>query len=278
VRGPMRGGPARLDGGVSSQFLSALLLACPMCPEPTRIEVSGALPSAPYVEMTLAILQQAGVRWTRDGGTFSVQPGQHLRLPRFEVPGDFSSAAYPLAAAAVTGGEVTVSGLSDGHQADATLLDVLGRMGCNVRYDARAGEATVRGGKLRAVDVDATAFPDQVPTIAVLGAFARGTTRIANVEHARYKESDRISGPAALLCRMGVDVTERRDGLDVVGGKPRGATMEPGGDHRLAMAFAVAALGAQGPSTILGAECVSVSYPGFVEDMRCVGARLDVVA
>jgi len=278
INGPMTGGEAELYGGVSSQFLSALLLACPMCREPTRIEVKGVLRSAPYAEMTLEVLRLAGVEWQRDENIYSVMPGQRPRLARFEVPGDFSSAAYPMAAAAVTGGEVTVSGLPAGIQADAVILNVLSQMGCKVHYDGQKGRVKIMGGELCAVDVDASNFPDLVPTIAVLGAFARGTTRITNAEHARHKESDRLAGIAEQLRRMGVTVKETEDGLKIVGGKPRGAKLESRGDHRLAMALTVAALGAQGPSTVLGAECVEVSYAMFIDDMRRIGARLEVTA
>jgi len=275
VRGRMKGGTARLDGSVSSQFLSALLISAPLAEEETRIVIQGELKSRPYAEMTLDMLAEAGIRIEPGEQEFLVPGNQSFGLKGYTIPGDFSSASYPMAAAAVTGSEVTVKGVLPSRQGDSAIIDILRRMGAEVSWDREKGDLRVRGGELQAVDVDAGRTPDLVPTIAVLGALARGKTTVFNAEHVRHKETDRLHAMAVELSRMGADIKERPDGLEITGGVLHGAKVHGHHDHRIVMALAVAGLVA-GDTEIDTAESVDVSYPGFFSQMKSLGAEMEI--
>ena len=274
VRGRIKGGTARLDGSVSSQFLSALLISAPLAEEETRIVIQGELKSRPYAEMTLDMLAEAGIRIEPGEQEFLVPGNQSFGLKGYTIPGDFSSASYPMAAAAVTGSEVTVKGVLPSRQGDSAIIDILRRMGAEVSWDREKGDLRVRGGELQAVDVDAGRTPDLVPTIAVLGALARGKTTVFNAEHVRHKETDRLHAMAVELSRMGADIKERPDGLEITGGVLHGAKVHGHHDHRIVMALAVAGLVA-GDTEIDTAESVDVSYPGFFAQMKGLGAEVE---
>jgi 3-phosphoshikimate 1-carboxyvinyltransferase len=272
--GTLAGGVTRLDAGVSSQFLSSLLMAGLAAPRPLTLEVT-ALTSAPYVEITLAAIRQFGGRVETipgDAGrlVYRVEPG--LRQPaRLRVEGDASAACYPAAAAALTGGEVVLDGLApDSPQGDRRFLDLLGAMGAEVTW--HGGAVTVRGGRLRGVEEDLSTMPDQVPTLAALAPFAGGRTRILNVAHLRLKESDRLSAMAGELRRLGAGVVEGRDRLDVAGSwceSPPPAnrvTVDTHGDHRIAMSLAL--VGLRRPGVVVAApQVVAKSYPAFWQDL-----------
>lgn len=267
------GGATRLDAGASSQFLSALLMAGLAAPRPLTVEVA-ALTSAPYVEVTLA----AARRW---GGQIAALPGEgggfRYRVlpglcppPRLRVEGDASAACYPAAAAALTAGSVVVEGLgAESPQGDRGFLELLAGMGAKVTW--RGGEVEVRGGQLRAVDADLSTMPDQVPTLAALAPFARGTTRIRNVGHLRLKESDRLAAMAGELRRLGAEVEEGVDRLDVAGtwcdAPPPGdpVTVDAHGDHRIAMSLALVGLRRPGVA-VASPQVVAKSYPAFWQD------------
>jgi len=274
VRGRIKGGTARLDGSVSSQFLSALLISAPLAEEETRIVIQGELKSRPYAEMTLDMLAEAGIRIEPGEQEFLVPGNQSFGLKGYTIPGDFSSASYPMAAAAVTGSEVTVKGVLPSRQGDSAIIDILRRMGAEVSWDREKGDLRVRGGELQAVDVDAGRTPDLVPTIAVLGALAKGKTTVFNAEHVRHKETDRLHAMAVELSRMGADIKERPDGLEITGGVLHGAKVHGHHDHRIVMALAVAGLVA-GDTEIDTAESVDVSYPGFFAQMKGLGAEVE---
>jgi len=277
VRGRMRGGTAHLLGGVSSQFLSALLIAAPLVAADTKIEIEGELKSRPYAEITMDMLTDAGVRVeeTREPHAFVVAGGQSFNLKSYTVPGDFSSASYPMAAAAITGSEVTVKGIFPSRQGDSAIIDILTRMGAKVSWDREAGNLRVRGSDLEGIDIDASRTPDLVPTIAVLGAAARGRTTVFNAEHVRHKETDRLHAMAVELSKMGANIRERPDGLEIVGGPLSPAKVHGWDDHRIVMALAVAGLVAGG-TQIDTAESVDVSYPGFFREMGKLGAKISV--
>jgi 3-phosphoshikimate 1-carboxyvinyltransferase len=275
VRGKISGGTTRLNGGVSSQFLSALLIAAPLAKGDTKIIIDGELKSRPYAEITLDMLADAGVRVEAERQEFFVQGGQSFGLKGYTIPGDFSSASYPLAAAAITGSEVTVKGILPSRQGDSAIIDILGRMGTKVSWDREKGDLKIKGGELEGIEVDASLTPDLVPTIAVLGAVARGKTTVVNAEHVRHKETDRLHAMAVELARMGADIRERPDGLEIVGGKLHGASVHGYHDHRIVMALTVAGFVAGG-TEIDTAESVDVSYPGFFEQMAGAGAKVSV--
>jgi 3-phosphoshikimate 1-carboxyvinyltransferase len=272
--GTLGGGATRLDAGDSSQFLSALLMAGLAAPQPVTVEVV-ALTSVPYVEVTLAAVRRCGGRIEAargEGGAlqYSVLPG--LFPPsRLRVEGDASAACYPAAAAALTGGRVLLQGLAaESPQGDRHFLDVLARMGAEVAWRGD-DEVEVRGGRLQAVEADLSAMPDQVPTLAALAPFARGTTRIRNVAHLRLKESDRLSAMAAELRRLGAEVEEGTDRLDIAGtwcdALPPGdrIAVDSHGDHRIAMSLAL--VGLRRPGVTVGSpQVVAKSYPAFWQD------------
>ena len=275
IKGKMRGGTANLNGGVSSQFLSALLIAAPLAESDTKIIIQGDLKSRPYAEITLDMLADAGVRVEAKTQEFLVPGGQSYGLKSYTIPGDFSSASYPLAAAAVTGSEVTVKGVLPSRQGDSAIIDILGRMGAKVTWDRESGDLKIKGGNLEGVEVDASRTPDLVPTIAVLGALAKGKTVVKNAEHVRHKETDRLHAMAVELSKMGADIRERPDGLEITGGKLHGASVHGYHDHRIVMALTVAGFVAGG-TRIDTAEAVDVSYPGFFDQMKGMGAKVRV--
>ncbi|MBV8201215.1 MAG: 3-phosphoshikimate 1-carboxyvinyltransferase [Acidobacteria bacterium] len=272
--GTLDGGAAGLDAGDSSQFLSALLMAGLQAPRPLTVEVM-ALTSAPYVEVTLAAARRCGGRIEAlrgAGGALRYQVFPGLLPPRrLRVEGDASAACYPAAAAALTGGSVVLQGLAaDSPQGDRRFLELLSRMGAEVRWSG--DEAEVRGGgRLQAVEADLSAMPDQVPTLAALAPFARGTTRIRNVAHLRLKESDRLSAMAGELRRLGAEVEEGADRLDVAGSwceAPPPAdpvAVDSHGDHRIAMSLAL--VGLRRPGVVVDSpQVVAKSYPAFWQD------------
>jgi 3-phosphoshikimate 1-carboxyvinyltransferase len=230
------------------------------------VEVQGVLVSRPYVAMTLAVMEAFGVRvGNRKDRRFDVRPARYTSRAVAIEP-DASAASYFFALAAITGGTVTVDGLGEGSvQGDLGFVDVLEHMGCTV---ARGRDATtVTGGPLRGVDVDMNAISDTVMTLAVVALFARGMTRIRNVGHIRHKETDRIAALAAELRKLGATVEEQPDGLIIFPpaaiAPARIATHD---DHRMAMAFALAGIKAEGV-TVLDPGCVAKTYPGFWDDL-----------
>jgi len=275
IRGKMLGGTAHLQGGLSSQFLSALLIACPLAERETRIIIEGELKSRPYAEITLDMLHDAGIKIEEQKQEFIVSPGQSFGLKEYTIPGDFSSASYPLAAAAVTGSEAIVKGVLPSRQGDSAIIDILTRMGAQVYWNRESGDLKIKGGDLEGVEVDASRTPDLVPTIAVLGAVANGETTVVNAEHVRHKETDRLHAMAVELAKMGAKIKERRDGLVIQGGKLHGASVHGYHDHRIVMALTVAGFVA-GETKIDTAEAVDVSYPGFFREMERLGARVRV--
>ncbi|MGD0951037.1 MAG: 3-phosphoshikimate 1-carboxyvinyltransferase [Methanotrichaceae archaeon] len=273
VQGRMKGGVAKMNGSVSSQFLSALLIASPLAEGDTKIIIEGELKSRPYAEITLDMLKEAGARIEAGKQEFVVEGGQSYNLKSYTIPGDFSSASYPLAAAAVTGGEVEVRGVLPSRQGDSAIMDILRRMGAEISWDQVEGVLRIRGGELKGVDVDASMTPDLVPTIAVLGSLAKGKTVVSNAEHVRHKETDRLHAMAIELSKMGADIKEKPDGLEIIGGRLHGADVKGYDDHRIVMALAVAGM-VVGMTRIDTAECVDVSYPGFFQEMASMGARI----
>jgi 3-phosphoshikimate 1-carboxyvinyltransferase len=277
VQGKMQGGSARLSGKVSSQFLSALLIASPLAEGDTRIVIEGELKSRPYAEITLDMLADAGIEVQVGAGEFFIRGRQSFGLQSYTIPGDFSSSSYPLAAAAVTGSQLTVKGLLPSRQGDQAILEILERMKAEVSWDRSKGDVRIKGGDLQGAEVDASLTPDLVPAIAVLGAVARGRTVIYNAEHVRHKETDRLHAMATELSKMGADIKERPDGLEIEGGRLHGAEVKGYHDHRIVMALTVAGLVA-GSTRIDSAESVDVSYPGFFSAMKGLGAEISLTS
>lgn len=268
------GGRAQVGAEKSSQFLSALLMAAPCAQGPVELVVQGALVSEPYVEMTLRMMQAFGVQVEpgvkrgdeqRTSERYRIVP-QRYKGTDYEVEPDASAASYFFAAAAITGGAVTVQGLSRGSlQGDVRFAMVLEQMGCDVEWGDSS--ITVRGKALRGVDVDMNEISDTAQTLAAVGPFAAGPTRIRNVAHIRHKETDRIKAVAAELVRLGIKVDEHADGLTIHPGPLRGTTVETYDDHRMAMSFALIGLRVPG-IRIADPGCTAKTYPGFFDDLK----------
>lgn len=264
VSGQLVGGNFTLPGGVSSQFISGLLLALPRLAEESRLRITGTLESAGYVEMTLDALRLAGISSARENGGFCIPGTQRFTLPaEVRVEGDWSSAAFFLCMGAFSARGITVTGLSPAsHQADRAICSLLRRFGAEVTEEA--GFVRVRRGALCGIRIDAAQIPDLVPVLAVLAAGCEGQTVIENAARLRLKESDRLQTTAATLRALGAEASELPDGL-VLTGSPalRGGTVDACGDHRIAMAAAVAACLSSAPVVITGAQAVEKSYPRF---------------
>ncbi|MEV8031462.1 3-phosphoshikimate 1-carboxyvinyltransferase [Streptomyces sp. NPDC086182] len=263
VTGPsFRGGSTRISGAVSSQFTSSLLINATRAEQDTEITVIDELISKPYVEMTIAALAEMGVTVKREDYTrFHVAAGQRLRGGSVTVEPDASGMSYFLAAAAVTGGTVTIPGIGkNSRQGDIGLVDALVRMGCSA--EVTDDSITLTGGALQGIDIDMEAMPDVVPTLAVVAAFAEGTTHISNIASLRIKECDRISAVTTELRKMGITVDEQPDAMTITGGSPRGAVIDTYDDHRIAMCFAIAGLRTEGV-VIKEPGCVAKSFPAF---------------
>ncbi|MEZ5335060.1 MAG: 3-phosphoshikimate 1-carboxyvinyltransferase [Methanolobus sp.] len=274
VRGGLKGAITTIDGSISSQFISALLIACPLTTQSTTLSIKGEMKSRPYVDVTMEIIEKAGAEiLVEEGNTikFIIPANQRYNLKDYTVPGDFSSASYLLSAAAMTGSEVTVKNLFPSMQGDVEIIDVLERMGAEISWDRESGVAKVKGNGLKGTTFDAGATPDLVPTIAVLAACAEGVTVIENAEHVRYKETDRMHAMALELTKMGISVKEEPDQLIVTGGQLHGANLHGWHDHRIIMALTIAGMVA-GNTTIDTAEAVEISFPTFFEEMKKLGA------
>ena len=262
--GGLAGGKTSLSGAVSSQYLSALLLIGPLAPRGVEIDITGELVSRPYVDITLSVLTAFGINYTREAyRRFVIPGGQSYQARHYDIEADASSASYFWAAAALTGGRVTIANLDlESVQGDIDFLSVLARMGCHLVSSPEG--ITVEGGPLRGIEMDMSAMPDLVPTLSVLAAFAEGETVVSGVAHLRHKESNRLAAVVTELGKMGVTAEETPDGLRIVGGAPHGADIDTYQDHRIAMSFAVAGLKATGV-VIRDPDCVAKSFPDFWE-------------
>lgn len=272
--GRASGGVYKIRGDVSSQFISGLLFALTVSGKGGEIIIEGELGSKPYIDMTVKALSAFGASPTRTPTGYTVSKNTALHSPHnISTEGDWSGAAFPLCMAAISGGCVTLTGLcADSAQGDRAITDVLRRFGAEVTVSDDG--VTVRGtGSLCGIELDASQIPDLVPAVAAVAAYAKGRTVIYNASRLRLKESDRIESVCRMLSDMGVSVTETNDGLIIEGGELEGGEICCAGDHRIAMSAAVAALGAKNAVTVIGAECVSKSYPDFWED---VSSRLGV--
>ncbi len=269
----MRGGTVRLRGDISSQYLSALLMVAPCTTQGVRIELESELVSVPYVEMTLATMAAFGARATHEQfRVFSVPGGRGYRGRTYPIEPDASAASYFFALAAATGGRVRVVHLgTQSLQGDVRFVDLLERMGCTVE---RAADAiTVVGRRpLRGIEADMNAISDTVPTLAALAPLADGPVVIRNVQHIRYKETDRIAAVAAELRRLGQGVEEYPDGLAIFPAPVQPAVVRTYGDHRMAMSFAV--LGCAVPGIVIDDPgCVAKTFPDFFDRLEAALGR-----
>lgn len=280
VNGPISGGDVLIPGDVSSQFVTALLMAGAITDEGVDIELETPLKSAPYVDITREVLDEFGVKTVAHGSEFSVTGGQYYEPKggEYSVPGDFSSISYLVAAGVLTSEDgLRIRRADPGAQGDTVIVDIVDRMGGDIDWNQSSGVLTVSKSRLEGTTVDVGDTPDLLPTIAVLGAAAEGTTRITNCAHVRYKETDRVAVMAEVLEQMGVSASQETDSLTIDGTADglTGTTVDGRSDHRIIMAVAVAGLVADGETTIHGAEHVDVSFPGFFDLLHDLGASVE---
>lgn len=264
VCGPMRGGEIDVDGSVSSQFITGLLLALPLAAEETTLHVEHAV-SRPYLDMTIDTAQHFGVRILHnDYSEFFIEGGQRYEPADFAIEGDWSAAAIMLVAGAVAG-EVTLDNLSLlSKQADVAICDALVRAGASVVSDERS--ITVAHRPLSAFEFDTTDCPDLFPALVALAAAAEGESTIVGTSRLEHKESNRAEALRSEYARLGIDIDLGDNVMRVRGGAIRsGVATESYHDHRMAMSLAVSALRCDGSITVRDAECVAKSYPEFFE-------------
>ncbi|MCX6798792.1 MAG: 3-phosphoshikimate 1-carboxyvinyltransferase [Candidatus Diapherotrites archaeon] len=277
ISGFLQGGSTEIDG-LNSQPVSSLLMNCPVAKQDTEISVVNPH-ETPYVEMTMRWLDKLGIKYkaSENFGRFFVEGEQRYNAFEQPIPADWSSAAFPLCAAAITPGSgVLLQGLDfSDSQGDKEIVTMLRNMGAEIKF--REGGIIVNSSELHGAELDLNATPDALPALAVVGCFAEGETRLVNVAQARIKETDRIKAMAAELRKMGADVEELPDGLVVRKSKLKGAVVEGYNDHRTIMALAVAGLNAEGVTKISTAEGINKTYPAFIEAMKGIGAKMELL-
>ena len=272
VEGRLRGGETSIEA-VTSQYLSALLINCPLADGDTLLRVP-LLNEAPYVEITLDWIGRQGITFEHDDlREFRLPGGQQYQPVDRAIPADFSSATFFLGAGALGDNDLLLRGLDMADtQGDKAVVDYVRQMGAQVEETPEG--IRVRAGDLTGCELDLNATPDALPTMAVLGCFAKGATRLVNVPQARVKETDRITVMSAELARLGARVEELEDGLVVHQSNLTGAEVEGHGDHRVVMALAVAGCAIPGTTIIHGAEAAAVTFPEFADSMVALGASI----
>jgi 3-phosphoshikimate 1-carboxyvinyltransferase len=270
IKGPLKGGHCEIDGSISSQLLTGLLISLPLAENDSEIMVHN-LKSKPYIDMTLGVLKDFGITISNDNYKMFRIPGRQKYLPgSYEVEGDWSGGAFLLVAGAING-NLKVSGLrTDSFQSDMAVLQALGKAGAEIKISG--GMIEITRSALRAFEFDATESPDLFPPLVALAAYCEGVTRIMGASRLVHKESDRAKALSEEFGKMNIKVEVNEDYLIVTGGKVSGARVNSHDDHRIAMAAAAAALGASGTVYIKDSHCVAKSYPGFFDDLRKIGA------
>ncbi len=279
VRGPLTKDKATILG-VDSQPVSGLLIAACFGPHPIVLHVEKP-GEKPWIGLTLHWFEKLGIPYANENfERYALQGRSNLKAFDYIVPGDFSSAAFSIAAALVTHSELTILPVDmDDPQGDKAILPLLEQMGARFEIATREKTLTVKkGGRLKGARIDCNDFIDALPILAVIGCFAEGETELVNALIARSKESDRIHCIAIELKKMGAQIEERPDGLLIRQSKLQGAKVETHHDHRLVLALSVAAMGASsGESVIVGTAAAGKTYPGFLKDFQAIGAKIEAI-
>jgi 3-phosphoshikimate 1-carboxyvinyltransferase len=271
MHGSLKGGKTTVDGSISSQFISSLLIASPYARQPVELELVTPPVSRSYIDMTVAIMRAFGATVISDDHVWFQASTRHRYQARsYSIEGDFSSASYFFAIAAICGGRVTVENLNPySVQGDRQFLSILRSMGCTVQ-EGSDSITVERAGDLQGTDCDMSSLPDTVQTLCMVAAMASTPTTIRGISHLKFKESDRITSTAERLNQLGGDVKVGPDSIMVYPRTLHGGTIDPADDHRTAMSFAVLGLGIGGIS-IGNAECVTKSFPGFWDALAGAG-------
>ncbi len=276
IKGKMSGGSTEIKG-ITSQYISSLLLACPLLEQDTQIAVIDPH-ELPYIRMTLKWLDEQEIKYeaSEDLTKFKVYGNQKYKSFEKTIPADWSSASFPIVAAAVTQSNVLVKGLDMGDvQGDKAVIDYLKKMGADISVEEKG--IRIKGKALQGCELDLNNTPDALPALAVLGCFADGTTTLMNVAQARIKETDRIKVMTEELSRMSVDIKEREEGIIVHKSQLNGSKVRGHNDHRIVMALSLAGLIAEGKTEITTAEAVNVTYPTYVKSMKSLGAKFEII-
>ena len=280
ISGKLSGDEFSIDGSVSSQFVSGLLLALTLLPLSASLTVTGRIESAPYIDITCDALSLFGAPVQINENKYVIGESVSLVSPSYlEVEGDWSNAAFPLALGALCG-DVEVCGLNpDSSQGDRAIIDILLRFGADITLSESGSSYIARRSDLRGIDIDASQIPDLVPVLATVASVAKGKTRIYGASRLRLKESDRLSTVWDMLTRLGAKIEENDDGLTVEGVSAlSGGSVSSHNDHRIAMSAAVAASISENSVEIDGAEAVNKSYPAFWNDVEALGAKISDIS
>lgn len=278
ISGELIGGKTYVNG-ITSQYLSALLVALPCALNDSEIKVK-SLRERPYAEMTMNWLKDQGIQFHHKSedeiDIYQIKGGQKYKNIYATIPCDFSSASCLIAASALIPGEVILQGLSmNDTQGDKRLVTILQEMGADIVIEPT--RLLIRGGKkLTGITIDANDIPDLLPILAVIGTFASGRTEINNVEHARIKETDRIHSMANGLSRMGAKLDEQKDGLTIYHSALQGAKVKGYGDHRTVMALSIAGMIADGITVVDDSDALNKTFPAFIKMMQSIGAKMEV--
>ncbi|MCK5628259.1 3-phosphoshikimate 1-carboxyvinyltransferase [Candidatus Bathyarchaeota archaeon] len=274
--GGIQGGKTEMPGDISSQFISGLMFACPRAEHDTEIALTTPLESKVYIQMTADVLSKHGIHvgFSEDFKKVFIPSKQEYHPSGHVVPGDFSSAAFLLAAAAITHSGIRVKNLHcEKLQGDKAIIGILQDMGVNLKVYTDQIDVEPKDNYLLPLTIDVTDIPDLVPVCAVLACYANGTSRINNAHRLRYKESNRLLSLHKELGKMGAKIMLEANSFRVRGPCAlKGSTIDPHNDHRIAMACSVAALRAEGMTRIKDSECVKKSYPEFFNHLRLLGA------
>ncbi|MBP1674283.1 MAG: 3-phosphoshikimate 1-carboxyvinyltransferase [Bacteroidetes bacterium] len=270
IQGPIKGSYCEIDGSMSSQLLTGLLMALPLSDNDSTIKVSN-LKSKPYIDMTIGVLRDFGIKISNEEYQLFRVPGRQKYFPgSYEVESDWSGGSFLLVAGAISG-NITVNGLRTGSfQSDMAILKALENAGAALKISD--GQIEVSKSVLKAFEFDATESPDLFPPLVALASYCNGVTKLKGAARLLHKESDRATALSEEFGKMNINVELKDDYLLVKGGKVKGTRVSSHDDHRIAMAAAVAALGATGPVYIRDSHCVAKSYPGFFDDLRKIGA------
>lgn len=277
VKGPIKGGETEVQG-LSSQYLSSLLINCPLALKDSAIKVQD-LHEKPYVEITLSWLKNLGIKISHENmEIFRVNGGQKYDPFIKRIPADFSTACFPLCAAAVTGSEITITGLDfSDTQGDKIIFEHLKNMGVSVETSGDMTIVRAEASRLKGMEIDMNATPDALPVMAVVGCFAKGRTLLKNVAQARIKECDRIAAMTRELSKMGAKIEELSDGMIIHQSSLHGAEAHGYSDHRIVMALSIAGMAAEGETIVDTAESAGVTYPEFIHDMQNLGVELEKI-
>jgi 3-phosphoshikimate 1-carboxyvinyltransferase len=270
IKGPIIGGKIEIDGSVSSQLLTGLLMALPLATKDSEIKVNN-LKSKPYIDMTIQILKSFGITIQNTGySLFRISGNQKYTSNNYTVEGDWSGGAFLLVAGAING-QITVDDLrSDSKQSDMVILEALKKAGAKINI--KENQIEISRSTLKAFEFDATESPDLFPPLVALASYCNGVSTIKGVSRLIYKESDRATTLKNEFGKMNINIDIKDNIMSVTGGQPKGARVESHEDHRIAMAVTVASLRATDRVFIRDSQCVAKSYPGFFDDLRQLGA------